>query len=335
MLAGMRTWWANKQNGWMRQRIAAGAHTLGKRSLFILPTRQGLYLGFFLLAMLLACINYNLSLGYMLTFFVFSVAMGAMHRTHQNLLGVRVDTLGVDPVFAGETIALPLKLSNPTTLTKFAITLTQRKPGKSQLNAPFDTIQTRIATKADSSLRLDLPALPRGVHDAPALEISSSYPLGLWRAWSYVFPIERITVYPEPKSPLPHLLPLPQNTTASTVQMASQRDTQGDAVSHIEAAQTAATRSIHWPSLAKGQLAQRILDNDTPLAQGVLLSLEGCTVPGIEAQLSQLCFAIQHCEAGHVPFVLQLNGVRFPNDGEASLSPSHIAQCLQALAAYD
>jgi hypothetical protein len=335
MLAGMRSWWANKQNGWMRRRIAAGPHTLGKRSVFILPTRQGFYLGFFLLAMLLACINYNLSLGYMLTFFVFSVAMGAMHRTHQNLLGVRVETLSVEPVFAGETISLPLRLSNLTALTKFAIMLSQRKLGKSQFNSPSDTIQIRIATKAQSSLSLNVVALRRGIHDAPALEISSSYPLGLWRAWSYMFPLELITVYPEPKSPLPQLLPLPQNSTASTVQMASQRDTQGDAVSHIEAAQTAATRSIHWPSLAKGQLAQRILDNDTPLTQGVLLSLEGCTVAGIEAQLSQLCFAIQHCEAAHVPFVLQLKGERFPNDAQASLSTPHIAQCLQALAAYD
>jgi hypothetical protein len=335
MLAGLRSWWANKQNGWMRQRIAAGPHTLGKRSVFILPTRQGFYLGFFLLAMLLACINYNLSLGYMLTFFVFSVAMGAMHRTHQNLLGVRVETLAVDPVFAGQTVALPLRLSNPTALTKFAITLTQRKPGKSLSNAPYDSIQCRIATKADSSLRLDLPALPRGVHTAPALEISSTYPLGLWRAWSYVFPLERIMVYPEPKLPLPQLLPSPQNTITSTVQIATQRDTQGDAVSHIESTPTAAARNIHWPSLAKGQLAQRILDNDTPVSQGVLISLEGCTLAGIEAQLSQLCCAIKHCNAAQIPFLLQLKGERFPSSGEASSRKAHIAQCLQALAAYD
>jgi hypothetical protein len=331
MLTYPHTWWQEKQSRWLHERIAAGAHTLGKRSVFILPTRQGFYLGFFLLAMLIACINYNLSLGYMLTFFVFSVALGAMHRTHQNLLGLRIEPLAVIPVFAGQAISLPLRIDNPTRLSKFAIHLTQR--------GHLQGVHARVASKGVETVALSLIGIPRGIHGVPAIEVSSIYPLGLWRAWSYVFPEGEMTVYPEPHSPLPTLLTLPQDkdkaNALSAIQAYATRDAQGDAISHIESTDTASTRNIHWPALAKGQLAQHIRENNTPTTQAVLLSLAGCTVQGIEAQLSQLCFAIQHCEALSVPFALQLDRQVFPATGVPAMNAQHVQQCLLALAAYE
>jgi hypothetical protein len=336
--ANIRHAWVLRQSTWMRRRIAPGAHTLGKRSVFILPTRQGVYLAFFLIAMLLVCINYNLSLGYMLTFFVFSVAMGAMHRTHQNILGMRIEVLPAAPVFAGDAIALPLRITNPTRLNKFAILFKQRYPAKDG-NA-ISGVQTRLDAQDSQSIELMLPPLPRGKHELPALEVSSTYPLGLWRAWSYVFPVGDITVYPEPKSPLPHLLAMPEHSQSAAIKLIVHCDVQGDAVSHVEGADAVAARHIHWPALAKGQLAQRLLDNDAP-TEGVLLSLTGCTVAGIEGQLSQLCFAIRHCEAANVPFVLQLHAQlqtqtqTYPTSGVASVDKAHTERCLQALAAYE
>jgi hypothetical protein len=330
MFQSLKAQWKAKQGAWLRTRIASGSHTLGKRSVFILPTRQGVYVAFFLLAMLLACINYNLSLGYMLTFFVFSVSLGAMHRTHQNLLGTRIEVLPVDAVFAGETVKLPMTIENPSTLVKHTLLIAQRGD-----KTALRTVQCSLPSKAQATPSLSLAPLRRGIHRLPALEISSRYPLGLWRAWSYVFPVGTVTVYPEPQSPLPNLLELPQQHSSAAVHISSTRDTQGDAVSHIENVTCAMARSIHWPALAKGQLAQRILDNDSPITQGVLLSFAGCTVVGIEAQLSQLCLAVAHCETNGVPFVMHLSGVNYPSSEQASSSPAHVQQCLQALAAYE
>jgi hypothetical protein len=92
---------------------------------------------------------------------------------------------------------------------------------------------------------------------------------------------------------------------------------------------------IYWPALAKGQLAQRVLENDTPIAQGVLLSLAGCSVTGLEAQLSQLCFAIEHCASKNIPFVLELRGAHWPETQQASLDAAHVTACLSALASYE
>jgi hypothetical protein len=105
------TYLKNLQQRWLKKRITEGSHTLNSRSVFIMPTRQGFYLLLFLIAMLIGCINYNLSLGYLLTFFIFSIGLGAMYRTHQNLLGMCIELLPTSPVFSGELCILKLKLS--------------------------------------------------------------------------------------------------------------------------------------------------------------------------------------------------------------------------------
>lgn len=335
MLGQIKHTWQAKQNAWLHKRIAPGAHLLGKRSIFILPTRQGFYLAFFLLAMLVACINYTLSLGYMLTFFVFSVAMGAMHRSHQTLLGTRLEILPCEPYFAGDNAVLKVVLSNTSRLHKHTVCLALR-PASAPAHAALSTTAS-LAAQSAHTLEVRLPTLPRGLHPVPTLEISSSYPLGLWRAWSYGFSQDQtpIAVYPNPHAPLPPMRALVRDASATAQVLANTRDTQGDAVSHIETVETATGRSVYWPALAKGQLAQRILDNDAPTAQGVVLDLAHCTAAGMEERLSQLCAAVLHCQAGNIPFVMQLGSSNEPAQALASCDAAHVTACLHALAAYE
>ena len=61
-----------------RPKIESGAVTLTQRRIFILPTRKGAGFALLLLLTLLGDINYNLSLGYALTFLLGSMAMLTM-----------------------------------------------------------------------------------------------------------------------------------------------------------------------------------------------------------------------------------------------------------------
>src|SRR5688572_18656645 len=56
-----------------------------QRRIFILPSRSGALLGLTLGLMLLGCINYNLGLGYVLTFLLAGVATVALLHTFRNL----------------------------------------------------------------------------------------------------------------------------------------------------------------------------------------------------------------------------------------------------------
>jgi hypothetical protein len=63
---------------------------LGQRRIFVLPTRFGLALALTLLVMLLASINYTLSLGFALTFLIGSVAWISIHHAFRNLVGLSI-----------------------------------------------------------------------------------------------------------------------------------------------------------------------------------------------------------------------------------------------------
>jgi len=59
--------------------------TLTQRNVYILPTRAGYVFALTLVALLIASINYQLSLGYLLTFLLAGSGVVAMHVTHGTL----------------------------------------------------------------------------------------------------------------------------------------------------------------------------------------------------------------------------------------------------------
>ena len=63
----------------------AGALLLGQRRIYILPTGPGLGFGALILVLLIGSINYNLGLGYALTFVALSCALVDMVLTWRNL----------------------------------------------------------------------------------------------------------------------------------------------------------------------------------------------------------------------------------------------------------
>ena len=68
--------------------------TLTQRNVYIVPTRAGAMLALTLLLLLVASINYQLNLGYLLTFLLAGSAVVGMHVCHGNLRGL---TLHLSP----------------------------------------------------------------------------------------------------------------------------------------------------------------------------------------------------------------------------------------------
>jgi len=65
---------------WFENRLPLTDHvTLTQRTVYILPTRPGLMLGVTLLTLLVASINFQLNLGYLLTFLLAGSALVGMH----------------------------------------------------------------------------------------------------------------------------------------------------------------------------------------------------------------------------------------------------------------
>jgi hypothetical protein len=101
-------------NAWFNARLPlADHHSTGQRNTYILPTGAGVLFGAVLLVLLLASINYQLSLGYALTFLLAGSALAGLHMTHATLRGLQMRLRTGGPAFAGGHAQVEITLDNP------------------------------------------------------------------------------------------------------------------------------------------------------------------------------------------------------------------------------
>ena len=89
-----------------------GEILLKQRRVFIFPTRHGFFFAFSLLAFLAASINYDLALGFVLTFFLAAAGLVAMLHTFRNQVHLVMRPLRAEAVFAGMDAVFELMLDN-------------------------------------------------------------------------------------------------------------------------------------------------------------------------------------------------------------------------------
>src|SRR4051812_21996592 len=82
---------ARFQAWWQSKLPFTDSVTLTQRNVYILPTRPGWMMGVTLLVLLVASINYQLSLGYLLTFLLAGSALVGMHVCHGTLRGLAMN----------------------------------------------------------------------------------------------------------------------------------------------------------------------------------------------------------------------------------------------------
>src|SRR5690606_15729386 len=104
-----------------RTPAVSGPVYLSHRRVYILPTRAGLAFAVSLLLMLIGSINYQLSLGYMMTFLLAGTATVAMLHTYRNLVHVRIEAGKVEDAFAGDEAYFHLHLHNPGHYERIAL----------------------------------------------------------------------------------------------------------------------------------------------------------------------------------------------------------------------
>ena len=150
---------------------------LTQGNVFILPTRAGLMFGLTLLVLLIASINYQLNLGYVLTFLLAGSGAVSMHLTHATLRGLTLHLKPVSPVFAGEPAILNVVLTSPGS-ARFGI-------GLKVSDAPDSTLGwLDVPAGGQAPAQLSFVPERRGIHELPALGAETRFPLGLFRTWA-------------------------------------------------------------------------------------------------------------------------------------------------------
>lgn len=172
----------------------AGPIILTQSRVFILPTRYGIIFGFLLLLMLTGSINYSLSLGYVLTFLLGTMGIISILHTFRNIAGLSIRPGKSNPVFSGQNACFTICLENMSKVNRHSIAL-QLTNNPVSLPRYYD-VQTKEITFA----KIILPTPRRGLLAPGKVTLFTTFPLGIFRAWSYVELDMHCIVYPNPRS---------------------------------------------------------------------------------------------------------------------------------------
>lgn len=283
---------------------------------YILPTRPGLAFCLALLVMLIGSINYNLSLGYILTFLLTSMGLVAILHTFRNLVHLHITPGRVEPVFAGEVAWFELFVENRSAYERSSILFWHQ--GKA---TPCDVPSARGAT-----VSIAVTAYARGWLTPGRITVDTRFPIGLLRAWSYIHPDMRCVVYPKPDAAL---LPLPEPSGGTGARRASAGGS--DDFAGLRAYQASdSPRHIHWKAVAREQGLQTKVFGGRANAE---LWLDWNQLPAgldTEAKLSRLTRWVLQADQEGLRYGLRLPGQALaPDSGEA-----HRLACLRELALH-
>jgi uncharacterized protein (DUF58 family) len=320
LLARLRATAAKRWSTWVDRRHPQGLSTeLVQHNIYILPTRAGLFYGVLLLALLVGSINYQLNLGYLLTFMLAGVGVMSMHVTHGNLRGVMLAVQEPESAFAGQQARLRVTLT-ATKKHRYGISIQCGKSG----HASLVDIEPGVPTQHD----IAVPALTRGLHDVDRLTVETRFPLGIWRAWTYWRPAAQLLVYPAPEHPAP---PLPEREAiaAGNRDTAHRQGTSGEFDGVRAYRPGDALKRVVWKKFAKAD--ELVSRDDIALVKSMLvLDLANTHTAGIETQLSRLTSWVLTCDKHELPFELRLSGMVLP----CGAGHAHKHAALKLLALY-
>ena len=299
--------------GWARPR---GPESLpvqfDRRRVYVLPTRFGLFFGLLLLAMGVGALNYNNNPALLLCLLLGGAANTSLLAAHLQLTGLRIGAVGAEPVPAGTPLRLRVHAG--------AAPGRERRGLRVDLAGAADTLSL---ADGHGLAVLEVPTETRGWLALDRIRISTTRPLGLARAWAWVWPDAPVLVYPAPEA---HGPPLPQGLGA---QARMRPHPAGEEPHHLRAYRRGdPRRAIAWkPSARRGSLLVRAYEQ--PRGADVLLDWNAVRELAWEARIRRLARWVDEAEREGRRYALRLPGQ--PALGPAS-GAAHRHACLRALA---
>ena len=325
------TW--RKLASWFESRLPlTDSVTLTQRTVYILPTRPGLMLALTLLTLLVASINYQLNLGYLLTFLLAGSAVVGMHVCHGTLRGLAMHLIAPDAHYAGTSTAFDINLTNNRRSIRYGIGLSVLHPAASKRKRRH-WAWTDVPAQGSSLVQIAFTPARRGLHRLPTLTAETRFPLGTFRVWTVWRPAAQMLVYPAPELHAPPLPPGVPRTGGAAAAMKAQSSGEFEGVRGYRRGDP--MKLVVWKksSAASGQASSEgggLIVRDTQQAQQNELWLDFTQAGSadIEHKLSRLCAWVLQAERLGLAYGLRLPAREIkPASGEA-----HKRQCLEALA---
>jgi len=153
------------------------AVTLTRDRVYIVPTKAGVIFSLLLLTLLIGSINYEKSLGFVLTFLLTGIGNILLLSTWRNIAGLELKSSDSQAVFVGEAAIFSVQLINHQLLERYSIAISQHGIEQDIINCAANSkqmIQFKVATKK------------RGTLNAGRFRLYTQFPSGLFIAWTWL-----------------------------------------------------------------------------------------------------------------------------------------------------
>ena len=308
---------------WWHARIPlSDTMTLSQRNVYILPSRAGFMLGATLIVLLVASINYQLNLGYLLTFLLAGSALAGMHVCHGTLRGMTLNLLAPDAQFAGASTTLSVVLNNPRRSVRHGVGLAVLDAHEDRWSKHW--VWADVPAQGSCTVHVAFKPEQRGLHRVPPLTAETRFPLGTFRVWTVWRPAAQVLVYPAPE-PLPPPVPAGQPRAGGAATARLQSSGEFDGVRAYRRGDP--LKLVVWKKAAK---ADELVSRDTEQAQRYELWLDftQAGAGGTEHRLSRLTAWVLQADKLALDYGLRLPAQQIaPSTGEV-----HKRRCLEALA---
>ena len=318
---------------WFESRLPlSDSIALTQRTVYILPTRAGMLLALTLAVLLVASINYQLNLGYLLTFLLAGTALAGMYLCHGTLRGLAMNLIAPSAQYAGASAVFDIKLTNASNAVRHGIGLSvlrQREVDPEKAPGRRHWAWTDVPAQGSSIVQIAFRPPARGLYRLPTLMAETRFPLGTFRVWTVWRPAAQVTVYPAPEAappPLPSGEPRAQGAGAAT---RAQSDGEFDGVRAYRRGDP--MKNVLWKKAAKADdQGNGLVVRDTEQAQRheLWLDFKLAGAMDIEQKLSRLCAWVLQADQLGLDYGLRLPALEIsPASGQA-----HQRRCLEALA---
>jgi uncharacterized protein (DUF58 family) len=304
---------------WQTRLPLADTIALTQRNVYILPSRAGLMLALTLVVLLVGSINYQLNLGYLLTFLLAGSALVSMYVCHGTLRGLTMNLVTPTPQFVGTSATLSIVLTNERASVRYGI-------GLAVLDSTHEDrwVWTDVPALGQGTVQVAFKPERRGRHAVPPLTAETRFPLGTFRVWTVWRPAAQVLAYPAPE-PFPPPLPAGQPRAGGAATGRLQGTGEFDGVRAYRRGDP--LKLVVWKKAAK---ADELVSRDTQQAQRyeLLLDFAQAGHVGTEHRLCRLTAWVLQADRLGLNYGLRLPGREIrPSTGEA-----HKRDCLEALA---
>ncbi|MDM0046119.1 DUF58 domain-containing protein [Variovorax dokdonensis] len=314
-------------DGWfLSRRPPSDRLQLMQNNVYIVPTRAGWMLAATVLVLLVASINYQLNLGYLLTFLLAGSVAAGMHICHGTLRGLALHLLPPEPQFAGAAAILRVVLDNDRRSPRWGIGVAVRQ-GDARQWAWCD-----VPALGSATIEVAFRPERRGLHPVPPLVVETRFPLGTFRVWTVWRPAAKVLVYPAPEA---HPPPLPPGEPRTDTQVGANAriNSQAGEFDGVRAYRRGdPLKMLAWKQVARAMAAgsDDLYSRDAQQVRQSELWLDAqhAGLPSHEARLSRLTAWVLMADRLGTDYGLRVAGRQVsPSQGEA-----HKRQCLEMLA---